>query len=203
MSWATGWQFPEAYLEWVHEKIISVAHEPFGEITHEHDYHSAHALLSYQPSLFHEDPYWRDTVDAFGKEIDVIRATLDSILEGFFVAHAPEWALRRWEEFVDVSVAPGGVSDQDRRAAVLAKLVVGPKTVADFLALVESFFGLEGNIVEDFANYSVEFNVYGAPTAAEQEAFEKILRAYLPAHLALTVNYGGFIAGVSMAGDVV
>lgn len=202
-TWAYGWQYPPGFLEFVQARILDVAHEPFGVLEPEHDYDSAHVVLSYQPSLFHEDPYWRDLVDAMAKELDVAHALLDRVLEAFYVAHAAEWGLRRWERMVGADVAPTGVSDGDRRAAVLARLRLGPRTVADFEALVESYFGLTGQVVEDYAGYAVEFNVYGAPSDEEQEAFERVLRELLPAHLAMTVNYGGFIVGVNVAGDVI
>lgn len=202
-TWAYGWQYPAGFLDFVHKKALDVEHEPFGAIGHLYSYHSAHVLMHYQPMLFQEDPYWRDLLDVMGLELDAVHATLDRILEAWFVAHSAEWALQRWEATTGVGIAPSGVSVEDRRAAVLTKLGTGPRTVEDFEALIGDFFGLNGVVVEDYANYAVEFNVYGNPTAEEQEAFETLLRELIPAHLSMTVLYGGFIVGVNMAGDTI
>lgn len=204
-SWAFGWQYPQEHLDFVQ---VAVAGDPdpdpgFGQVFTVYDYASGHQLLYYMPRYLQFDPYIRDLMDAMGEEISVFRATLDSVLEAFFVEQAPEWGLQLWEEMAGVAVAPDNIAVADRIAAVLSRIIIGPRTVEDFQAFIRSFFGgTDGVIVENYSTYSVDVSVFSYKTPEEQEAFEAAFAAALPAHLGVdSYSYGGFVAGISMAGD--
>ncbi|MDX1744356.1 MAG: putative phage tail protein [Halobacteriales archaeon] len=204
-SWAYGWQFDPTYHAYIQQ---AVAPDPspspgFGQVTVVYDYASGHQLLYYMPDYLQHDPYIRDLMDAMGEEISVLRATLDRVLEQFFFEQTVEWGLQLWEAEAGVAVNPDGVSDLDRRAAIKSRIVIGPRTLADFQAWIDNYFeDSTAVITENYASYSIDVTIYDYKSPEEQAAFEDALRAALPAHLALgTVSYGGFIAGVSTAGD--
>jgi hypothetical protein len=156
------------------------------------------------PTYLREDPYIREAENAIGLEIDLLRGTMDDLLGAAFVETAPEWALRLWEADAGLPIAPDNVSEAKRRQVVAANLGNGPRTLADFGALIEGFFGVGTGylISESFATYEVSMTIYAGATDEEKEAFEAQVRRLLPAHLDMTgFQYGAFVVGVSMAGD--
>lgn len=204
-SWAFGWQYDPEHIQFVQ---VAVADDPtpspgFGQVTTVYDYASGHQLLYYMPDYLQFDPYIRDIMDAMGEEISVLRATLDRIIEQFFIDQTVEWGLQIWEAEAGVAVAPDDTSDQDRRAAVKSRIIIGPRTKPEFVAWISNYFeGTTAVITENYATYSIDVTVYAYKTPTEQAAFEEALLRALPAHIDLgTVVYGGFIAGVSKAGD--
>ncbi len=204
-TWAFGWQYSPDHLTYV-SSAIAPDPDPdpgFGQVTTVYDYVSGTMLLYYMPDYLQHDPYIRDIMDSMGEEISVVRGTLDCILEQFFLQQTKEWGLQLWEAMAGVAVAPDNIDDADRIAGVRSRIIVGPRTVADFEAFIEDFFdGVPGVIVEDYANYDVDVTVYAYKTAEEKAAFEAAFEAALPAHLGVaSYSYGGFIPGVSMAGD--
>lgn len=205
MSWSFGWQYPQEHIDFI---TVAVAPDPdpdpgFGQVQKVYDYASGHQLLFYMPRYLQFDPHIRDLMDAMGEEISVLRATLDRILEQFFVEHTVEWGLRLWEAEAGVAVAPDNVADADRRAAVKSRIVIGPRTLDDFSAFIKSFFGgTDGVITENYASYTLDVSVFAYKTPEEQAAFEEAFEAAIPAHLSVaSYSYGGFVAGVSTAGD--
>ncbi len=204
-TWAFGWQYDPEHIAFVQ---TAVADDPsptpgFGEVTVVYDYASGHQLLYYMPQYLQFDPYIRDIMDAMGEEISVLRGTLDILLEQFFIEQSIEWGLQIWEVEAGVAVAPDETSDQDRRAAIKSRIIIGPRTKAEFVAWIGNYFeGTTAVIVENFALYTIDVTVYAFKTPTEQAAFEEALLRALPAHIDLdTVVYGGFVAGVSKAGD--
>jgi hypothetical protein len=75
--------------------------------------------------------------------------------------------------------------------------------LSDFEAFIRSYFGgTDGVIVENYSTYSLDVTVYAYKTSEEQAAFEEAFEAALPAHLGVdSYVYGGFVPGVSKAGD--
>ena len=204
-TWAFGWQYDPEHIVFVQ---TAVANDPspdpgFGQVTVVYDYASGHQLLYYMPQYLQFDPYIRDVMDAMGEEISVLRGTLDRVLEQFFIEQAVEWGLQIWEAEAGVAVAPDETSDQDRRAAIKARIIIGPRTVDEFVAWIGNYFeGTTAVIVENYATYDINVTVYAYKTPTEQAAFEEALLRALPAHMGLaSVVYGGFVAGVSKAGD--
>ncbi len=204
-SWAFGWQMTQGHIDHLQ---VAIAPDPspspgFGEVVTVYDYATGHQLLYYMPDYLQEDPYIRDIMDAMGEEISVVRATLDRLLEQSFFEQTVEWGLQLWEAEAGVAVAPDGISDLDRRAAIKSRIVIGPRTLTDFETWIENYFaGTDAAITENYATYSIDVTVYDFKSPAEQAAFEQALQEALPAHIDLgTVTYGGFIAGVSKAGD--
>ncbi len=204
-TWAFGWQYDPDHLTYLK---LAVAPDPnpdpgFGQLETFYDYPSGHILLYYMPSYLQFDPHIRDIMDAMGEELSVLRGAVDVVLEQVFVDHTKEWGLQLWEAEAGVAVAPDNISDADRRAGVKARIVIGPRTKADFEAFIRSFFGgTDGVIVENFATYSLDVTVYAYKTAEERAAFEAAFEAALPAHIGVdSYTYGGFVPGVSTAGD--
>lgn len=204
-TWAFGWQYTPEHIAFVTQ---AVAPDPdpspgFGDMSTVYDYVSGSQFLYYMPDYLQQDPHIRDIMDAMGEEISVLRGTLDVILEQSFVDQTNEWGLQLWEAEAGVAVAPDSVSVTDRRAGVKARIVIGPRTLNDFEAFVRAYFeGVDGVIVENYASYTIDLTVYAYKTPAEQAAFEEALQAALPAHIDLnTTTYGGFVPGVSEAGD--
>ena len=203
-SWAFGWQYTQEHIDFI---ASAVAPDPdpspgYGQVTRVYDYASGHQFLFYMPPYLTFDPYLRDILDAEGEEISVIRATFDRILEQFYLAQTVEWGLQLWEEMVGVAIAPDNVSDEDRRAAVKSRIVIGPRTVAEFVAFIRDFTGVDGAITENFALYTVDVIVYASKTDEEKAAFEEAFERALPAHLGVALyTYGGFVPGLSTAGD--
>jgi hypothetical protein len=205
MTFSFGWQYPPEHITFVQ---TAVAPDPdpdpgFGTVTTVYEYASGHQLLYYMPDYLQHDAYIRDLMDAMGEEISVLRAALDRVLEQFFVNETVDWGLRLWEQMAGVAVAPDNVSTADRRAAVLSRIIIGPRTLADFEAFIRSYFdGVDGVITENYATYDLDVTVYAYKTPEEQAAFEAAFEAALPAHLTVTTyTYGGFVPGVSVAGD--
>jgi hypothetical protein len=201
----TEWQFSPEQLEFFRRTYEDPA-GVFGSTEGEHGYQSARVLFSYLPEFLTEDPYLRDLIWAMAVEIDAVRAALDDIARGWFVRHAPaSWALALWEDFVGRLPAQGGLTTAQRRAAVLAAVTLGARTLRDFRALVAEFAQVDENVViiqEDFANYQVSVTVQAGLTDAQKTELEFQFRRFLPAHLEVTsFSYGGFIAGVALAGD--
>lgn len=203
MTLFTTWQYPAGYLDFV-ERMSPDPGNVFASTEGEHGYQSARVLFSYLPEMFTEDPYLRDLIWAMAIEIDAVRAAIDSILAAFFVEHTPEWGLRLWEEFTGRIVAPTGLTEEQRRALVSQEIISGQRTRQDFIDFIISFTGVPPElviVVEDFANYQVEVTVQVGLSDEQKAQFEFAFRRLLPAHLEATFAYGGFIAGVNLAGD--
>lgn len=204
MTLFTEWQFPAEYLDFV-SHLSPDPEYSFGSTEGEHGYQTAKVLFSYLPPFFTEDEYLRDLIWAMAIEIDAVRAALDSILSSFFVQFAPvDWGLALWEEFGGLITNPTGLTEFQRRALVLQELNTGQRITQDFIDFVVSFTGVPPEVVfviEDFVNYEVEVTVQVGLTTEQQTAFEYAFRRLLPAHLDVTFAYGGFIAGVGLAGD--
>ena len=203
-SWAFGWQFPPEFLDFIQTAIPSDPDPSpgYGEVFTIYDYAEGHLILYYQPPYMAFDPYLRDLANAMGEEMSVYRATLDRVLEAFYLEHGPEWGLRLWEAMSGVAVAPDNVTLSRRRAVVKSRVQIGPRTLPDFLGFIQFFTGNDGGIAENYSAYDVDVSVFAALTTEEREAFEEAFERSLPAHLGVnSYSYGGFIAGVSMAGD--
>lgn len=204
-TWAFGWQYSPDHLTYVSSAIAPDPNpDPgFGQVTTVYDYVSGTMLLYYMPSYLQHDPHIRDIMDAMGEEVSVVRGTLDVVLEQSFLQHTKEWGLQLWEQQSGVAVNPDNVEVADRIAAARARIVIGPRTLGDFEQFLRDFFdGEDGAITENYALYTLDVTVYAAKTDEEKAAFEEAFDAAIPAHLSVdTYSYGGFIAGVSKAGD--
>jgi len=204
-TWAFGWQYSADHVAFITQ---AVAPDPdpdpgFGQMSTVYDYVSGSQFLFYMPNYLQFDPHIRDLMDAMGEEVSVLRGTLDVVLEQSFVDQTNEWGLQLWEAEAGVAVAPDGVSVTDRRAGVKSRIVIGPRTLADFEAFIRAYFdGVDGVLVENYSLYSLSITVYAYKTAAEQAAFEEAFEAALPAHISVaSYTYGGFVPGFSTAGD--
>jgi hypothetical protein len=203
-----GFGYPFTWLEDVALVGVALSSTPVftGSTLGVHGYESARVLFSYMPPFLVEDPYLRDLLWAMAIEFDHLRAGLDTLVDAQFIDYAPEWALRLWEEFVGVLVAPSSLTEAQRRARVKQEVWIGARTLADFEAFTAEFFGVDPSevvITEDFGTYTVQVIVSIGLTEAEQEAFQFAFRRFLPAHLAVNFVFGGFIAGINLAGDIV
>jgi hypothetical protein len=203
MTLFTEWQYPPGQLEFI-ASLYPDLPEAFASTEGQHGYQTARQIYSYLPNIFTEDPYLRDLMWAMAIELDAVRAALDEILASFFVRHAPEWGLRLWEEFSGRIVAPTGLTEEQRRSLVLSEMNTNQRTVDDFRTFVENFTGVDPSLIfltEDFANYEVDVIVQVGLSAEQAAEFEHSFRRIVPAHLQINFAYGGFIAGVNLAGD--
>lgn len=205
MTLVQEWQYPEGYLD-----FISGLHpdppQTFASTEGQHGYETARVIFSYLPPFFTEDPYLRDLIWAMAIELDAVRAALDDILASFFIEMSPSWGIAEWEEFTSRIVAPSVLTEVQRRALVKAELNAEQRLLEDFVKFTAEFNDVDPSLVtitEDFANYIVEITVQGSLSASQEAEFEFAIREILPAHLDVDFTYGGFIAGVNLAGDVV
>jgi len=202
VPWSYLWQHAPELITHAPGAVVPNPDSGPGVVESAGGYVSVWLLLSYLPSVFTYDPYIRDVMNAIATEFDQARLAIDLVLDGSFVEHCPEWALRIWEAQAGLLVDPDGVSLEDRRSAVRARIHPGPISYDSFLEFADRFFpGTEVGIVEDYADYAVEVSVYSAKSDEEKASFEAAFRRALPAHLSATFVYGGFVVGVNTAGD--
>ena len=117
------------------------------------------------------------------------KTALDDVMQQFFVKTAT-WGLALWEQQVGITT-DSSLSIEDRRSAVLQKLVASGNTTAEMIRdLAKSITGYEARvIVNDDYSFSLEF--VGEKTEFADinvEEVRSIVEQIKPAHLRFVIS---------------
>jgi hypothetical protein len=175
---------------------------------------AAAELVAYLPASYGTD---RDDVDpivarwleAFAFEVERLRVLFEALRSTTIpsVASDTVGSLRRWESAIGLPVAPAGVAESQRRAALLGALLGRRVALGiDWTTAMTTAIGSgDWTPIENTpAAYQLTIQIpytAGSYNAAQVEA---LARRRTPANLQIVMSYaGGFIIGASRVGDAI
>jgi hypothetical protein len=145
-------------------------------------------MLGYLPPYYQESSVMRGLLEAWGGELDLVRAALEAVLEEWF-ARSATWTLDRWED--ELGLAPAPLGDEGRRERILARLRAGRTATPGVVASVAAAFANgEIALIEDFPGYRVIVRFMsetGIP--ARLGEVQAALRELVPAHLEIAYEF--------------
>ena len=144
-------------------------------------------LPSYErlPEYHMGSPETRAIVESTTNAALRARDAAEDAEDQLFVGSAT-WGLELWEKLVDVTPEPGA-SEEDRRAAVLTKMMgSGTCNAAMIAALAKAVTGYESVVVEQFDKYTFSLS-FVAETHdlinVDRKTIERMVEEVKPAHL--------------------
>ena len=163
-------------------------------------------FLSWMPSFLQRSQIAAAILDVQAREADYNEADRIDFINQLFVQTA-DWGLYLWEESLRLPVNPVDetltpLTDEQRRVLILAKLrsnVV--RTSEQWKGIIETYSS-SFTVTVDYENGEVEVNITDNPSEFVKAQLEAAVRSVTPAHLDLTITYGGFVLGTSTFGDI-
>jgi hypothetical protein len=150
-------------------------------------------MKSYMPRLYAESRVMDELLEALGAEFDLLRAATEDLIGQFFATTAT-WALSTWERYVGLPDNEGLMTDVERRERIVARLVgYGVANKALIKEVADSYvYGdvevYDQNDAEPAYTIRIEFvDELGIP--AQIVDLQNVLRAIVPAHLAINYTY--------------
>lgn len=163
-------------------------------------------MLEDMPHYYADDPAATAVIDPVARELERLEAYLTDLRSEGFPQNADDSPrlLGLWELMLGLPVEPAGMTPTTRRAKVMAALrrrYAGAG--AGWAAVVSEAIGTsawthEENVPED---YVLSVNVPVDSTGFTAGQIEQLLESVTPAHLDITLTFGGFQVGVSRVGD--
>lgn len=148
-------------------------------------------ILRYLPDFLSKDPIFKKVSNAQSKEHERLRLLLQDLSDNLFIETAT-WGLKYWEEMLDI---PSNKNDyQTRRAVIYSRLnnniIVNLKFFTDLVNLfvVDKL----GKVIEQPKDYSIDILVPDNKVISFEE-MNKVIRTFIPAHLAW--RYIAYIEG--------
>ena len=143
---------------------------------------------------------------ALANELERIDDFLMELLHTSFPQNATDanGTLSIWEMTMGLPVQPEGMSEQDRRDALLARLVArNADEGQDWTNAATLIIGPDWSYRENYPGPDqLTVLIPFAPGTPEADRIEVMLRDITPAHLELIVTFsGGFIVGESEVGE--
>lgn len=141
-------------------------------------------LLYNLPIYYFQSNIAKSIFKSFDKELDRYSLSNSELKNQFFVTKAT-YALRYYEEELGLSIEPQGLTIEERRSRVLAKLrSVGTTTVEMVKNVVSSWTNSEVEIIENYKDYCFEvkfIDKLGVPSNMQDvyNAVEEIKPAHL------------------------
>ena len=173
-------------------------------------------LVESLPVYAQEDTTIRALLDAVGKELQRLDDYLSNLRATLQPQTATDEFLRYWESFLDLPVAPDGISDAQRLNTINAAVrrrSAGPgagwKSLLDAIAENAPWQHEENSdATGDYFAYGIRFyGVQFLTTDYRVGIFDEMARRITPAHLDITaVTIAGddtFRVGVSEVGDLI
>lgn len=163
--------------------------------------------LEMLPRHLHSSTDVRSVIDALAREAERYLTLTQETGDQLFVNTAT-WGLSLWERRVGIKVwdddDPDLPTDAVRRQAILTKLLSNRAVSgAEFRAVIDRYTTSYSMrmIHTGLGEGTLEITLAFDGDSEEAIILESVLDAIIPAHLNVNVQYEGFIAGVSMAGD--
>lgn len=157
-------------------------------------------MLRDLPPFFYEDPDWRAVIHCYAMESERLEGHVEEVRAQFFPQQATV-LLRAWEATFDLTVAPLGLTEEQRREQIALALIrmVASEGGEDWEAFVERLTGA-GYTYEEF-DPQVPSNTVPAhtirvtlPFPPSSDTYQRIQRALLagtPANTDIIVQSGG------------
>ena len=151
-------------------------------------------------------PSGQRLLQALANELDRIEGFMYAFLEASFPQNATDElnTLSIWEVQLGLPVAPEGLSEDQRRQSLLAKLAARHADEGqDWVAAATAIIGPGWSYQENYpAADQLTVLIPYPPGSPEAGRVETQLRAITPAHLDLIVTFGGgFLVGLSEVGE--
>lgn len=153
-------------------------------------------ILKYLPDFLSKDDRFRAVGIADNDEHEKLKAAVADILNQLFVNTAT-WGLDLWEEFCGLQTNADDAYAQ-RRARVLDFLNANQVSTLEFITYLVNRYVADGTgIVEDHPeNYSLDIFLPDNKITSFED-LEKMLRIYVPAHIAWR-----YLAYVNVSGSI-
>jgi uncharacterized protein YmfQ (DUF2313 family) len=164
-------------------------------------------MLSWLPAHLQRSTDAQGIVDIEAREAERIEAGRTDLLDQFFVQTAT-WGLNSWEQALQLPVEPVNefsvpLSTADRRQIILSKLRSNiVQSAAEWRGVLDTYV-TDYKIRIDHTLGILYVSVSYDPSAYSEAQLETLIRSITPAHYDLNVQYVGFLAGISEAGDTV
>nr|DAZ17075.1 MAG TPA: tail protein [Caudoviricetes sp.] len=148
-------------------------------------------ILRYLPDFLSKDSIFKNVSNAQSKEHERLRLLLQDLLNNLFIETAT-WGLKYWEEMLDISSNKNDY--QTRRAVIYSRLnnniIVNLKFFTDLVNLfvVDKL----GKVIEQPKDYSIDILIPDNKVISFEE-MNKVIRTFIPAHLAW--RYIAYIEG--------
>lgn len=148
-------------------------------------------ILRYLPDFLSKDSIFKNVSNAQSKEHERLRLLLQDLLNNLFIETAT-WGLKYWEEMLDISSNKNDY--QTRRAVIYSRLnnniIVNLKFFTDLvnLFIVDKL----GKVIEQPKDYSIDILIPDNKVISFEE-MNKVIRTFIPAHLAW--RYIAYIEG--------
>ena len=131
----------------------------------------------------------RALIDSLADASAEAKTALDDVMQQFFVKTAT-WGLALWEQQVGITT-DSSLSIEDRRSAVLQKLVASGNTTAEMIRdLAKSITGYEARVIVN-DDYSISLEFVGEKTEFADinvEEVRSIVEQIKPAHLRFVIS---------------
>lgn len=141
------------------------------------------------PDYYYISEQSRSLIESLSDASVEAKAALEDVMKQFFVKTAT-WGLTLWEQQVGIKTDPS-LSIEDRRAAVLQKLVATGNTTAEMIRdLTKSITGYEARvIVNSDYSFSLEFISETSGFAdIDVDEVRRIVEQIKPAHLRFVIS---------------
>jgi Uncharacterised protein conserved in bacteria (DUF2313) len=155
-------------------------------------------LEVYLPGVFMDALVMKDILRGWGWALADLYALDDDVLNQFHVEQAT-WSLPWWERVLAFPTQPS-LSIKDRSAQLAAHAHQRAGSRDGFLALMASLVGGPVQLTDQWSIHRVGIRLPTFDTALRALMDAEIAR-FKPAGLQVQVSYGGFVAGISKAGD--
>lgn len=154
---------------------------------------AADKIMAYMPEYYQNSRIMSALVAAVGRELDCLKAAINTVLTWNYVRTADESGLAVWEKELDLP--PGQAETIDERRARIISLLRGPgtATIRAIKTLAESYDKGVIDVAEDYSTYTIIRFVDTTGIPSNIEDLKKIVREIVPAHLALEYEYNYFV----------
>lgn len=157
---------------------------------------------SWMPVAFRESPDHLAVIHAVSKEIERLEDSIEQVRAQFFPSTA-DVLLKLWEWQLGITVAPVGLTIEQRRELVEAGMLKlkGTPSGSDWKLNVDAIIGSGAWTYEEHpagSPYTVRVSLPAPPASGTFLRTVALLRDITPAHMALDVVFeGGFVLDTS------
>jgi hypothetical protein len=157
--------------------------------------------VSWLPSHLQEDPWTMAFVDALALEVDRVDTDWQFVFEQMFIQTASGWGLELWEKTLGLEVSPTTLTEQQRRDLCLVKKSANSvRSGSEFRALLDQYLD-EYEIQVDYDTATLQIFINFSEDVYTKNQVEIIISEVTPAALVASVQFYGFYADISEAGD--
>lgn len=147
-------------------------------------------IKQHMPVYYRGSKVVEDLTHPIDLENTISLQKIQEMIDQFIVSTATT-ALSRYEEQYGLEVNPQGITTDERRSRIKAKMrSVGPVNAVMIQNVVSAWTNADVEIIEDFANYKITIkfvNVIGIPTKIDD--VYKAISEIIPAHIKVEYQF--------------